>query len=128
MVTILMVDDDESTQLELYKEVLSIDYHVLTAQSVGEAITILANEQVDAVGCDFNLNDGSGLEVLNWIGRHRPQLLACTVLITGDLAPSIKRRDISFLYKPVPIDTLLDFFDAWFAEQKTADRKARHVA
>ncbi len=116
---ILMVDDDP-TQLELYEEVLSLDYHVFVAHSVAEALKLLANEQVDAVGCDYNLNDGSGLQVIEWIEIHRPELLASTVLITGDLNPSIKRLGVSLLHKPVPIDALLDVFDAWLVAKDEA--------
>jgi len=114
---ILMVDD-EPIQLKLYQELLSLDYHVIVACSVTEAIHLLESEQVDAVGCDYNLNDGSGLQVVSWIENHRPELLAYTVLITGDLVPPIKRGGVPLLYKPVPIDTLLDVVDSWFVEQK----------
>jgi len=113
MATILMVDDN-NILLELYREVLSPDFHVLTACTVAESITLLTGEQVDAVGCDYHLGDGLGLDVVAWIAAHQPDLLATTMLISGDASPPMRGFDIKLLYKPVPIDTLLKVFDAWF--------------
>lgn len=112
MTTILMVDDN-NILLELYREVLSADFHVLTACTVAESITLLT-DQVDAVGCDYHLSDGLGLDVVTWIAAHQPDLLAKTVLISGDTTPPMRGFDIKLLYKPVPIDTLLEVFYTWF--------------
>jgi len=112
MSAILMVEDDP-IQMDLYLEVLSPDYHMLTAHSISDAISAIADHAVHAVGCDYHLIDGSGLELVAWIDTHRPELLARTVLITGELTPPLNGHDVRLLYKPVPIDTLLGVFEAW---------------
>lgn len=117
MATILMVDD-EPILLDLYHDVLEPDHQVLLAGSVGEAIRILADQEVDAVGCDYHLGAGSGADVVAWIRAHRPNLLARTIIISGDEAPSVDGDGVLLLYKPVPIETLLEVFGAWFTGVK----------
>jgi len=107
-----MVDDDRLL-LDLYYEVLSEDFNILTAYSVATAIEVLATGQVDAVGCDYHLNDGSGLDIVEWIAAHQPELLKKTLLISGELKPPTHGFNIQCLYKPVEMETLLETFDAW---------------
>jgi len=113
MATILMVDDDAGL-LDLYREVLSDDFEVLTACTVAEGAEVLAGGQVDAVGCDYYLNNGCGLDLVAWIATHCPDLLAKTVLISGELSPPMCGFKVRCLYKPVPMDELLGVFNAWF--------------
>jgi len=108
-----MVDDDADL-LDLYREVLSGDFHVLTACSVAEATGLLASGGVNAVGCDYHLRDGSGLDVVAWIAIHCPDLLQKTTLISGDESPPMYGFNIRCLYKPVPMEDLLNLFWAWF--------------
>jgi len=112
MPTILMVDDDPIL-LDLYYEVLSEGFNILTACSVATAIEVLATGQVDAVGCDYHLNDGSGMDIVEWIAAHQPELLNKTALISGELKPPTHGFNIQCLYKPVEMETLLETFDAW---------------
>jgi len=112
MPTILMVDDDRLLR-DLYDEALSADFKVLTAHSVATAIEVLIADQIDAVGCDYRLGDGSGLDIVEWIAAHQPELLDKSVLISGELKPPTRGFNIQCLYKPVPMETLLDTFDAY---------------
>jgi len=105
--------DDNAELLDLYTELLSDDFEVLTAHSVGEATTLLTGKQVDAVGCDYHLNDGCGLDVVAWIAIHNPDLLQKTALISGDPSPQLHGFNIKCLYKPVPMDELLELFYTW---------------
>ena len=113
MTTILMIDDDELL-LELYSAALSDNFHVLFARTVAEAIELLATEKIDAVGCDYHLsNDELGLDVIAWISTHCTDLLAKTMLISGELSPPMQGFNVQCLYKPVAISELLGVFHAW---------------
>lgn len=118
-----MVEDDP-VQLDYYSEVLSDDFEVLTATTIAEAIAMLDSGQFNAVGCDYRLNDGSGLEILSWIAAHEPELLHKTVLISGEAAPQINGLNVQCLQKPVTIDTLLETFSAW---HQALDGDQHHV-
>jgi len=113
MTTILMVDDDDLL-LELYSVVLSDDFHVLTARTVAEAIELLTAGQVDGVGCDYHLSNELGLDVIAWISTHCTDLLAKTMLISGELSPPMQGFNVQCLYKPVSMDELLAVFHTWF--------------
>jgi len=117
-----MVDDDRLL-LDLYCEALSDDFNILTAYSVATAIEVLATGQVDAVGCDYHLGDGSGLDIVEWIAAHQPELLNKTVLISGELKPPTCGFNIQCLYKPVPMETLLETFDAWTTTTNTTNHE-----
>jgi len=112
MTTILMVDDDD-VLLELYSAALSDDFNVLTARTVAEGIEFLAAGQVDAVGCDYHLRNELGLDVVAWIDANRADLLAKTMLISGDLSPAMRGFDVRCLCKPVPMEVLLNIFYTW---------------
>ncbi len=114
MPTILMVDDD-TILLDLYREVLLPDFSVLTACTVDEAIELLAGEPVDAVGCDYHLGNGLGLDVVAWIAAHSPGLLEKTMLISGVDAPPMHGFHVRCLYKPISMGELLDIFHAWLS-------------
>ncbi|MDQ6955578.1 MAG: response regulator [Mariprofundaceae bacterium] len=120
MTTILMVDDDDIL-LELYSEVLSEGFHVLIARTVAEAIELLTIEKVDAVGCDYHLGHELGLDVVAWIDSYRNHLLATTMLISGEPFPAMRGFHVRCLYKPVPMDELLNVFYTWFAPVTKGD-------
>jgi len=125
--TILIIDDDADL-LDLYKEVLSEDFHVLTACSVAEANALLAVRQVDAVGCDYHLGDGCGLDVVAWIATHCPDLLQTTALISGETKPPLHGFNITCLYKPVPMEELLELFSAWLSPNNGDSSHVAHSA
>ena len=113
MATILLVDD-EPVLLDLFHEVLEDMHRVRMAGSVGEALRILGRETVDAVLCDYRLVDGTGADVLDWIRRHRPGLLARTALLTGVEASGVDKRSVLVLRKPLPMERLIEVVEDWF--------------
>jgi len=127
MTTILMVDDDPLL-LDLYLEALSDDFNILTAYTVAKSIDLLATGQVDAVGCDYHLSDGTGLDLVEWIAAHQHKLLKKTILISGELEPSTGGFNIQCLCKPVPIETLLETFYACCASTNDGQNGGAHVA
>jgi len=109
-----MVDDDPAL-LEMYVEVFDPYYAVLLAGSVGQAIEILENQHVDAVGCDLHVGVGEGRDVLDWIGRNKPELLKKVVLISGDKLTDLSDLEVLVLFKPVQIPTLLETFEQFLS-------------
>ena len=66
MIQLLLVDDDRSF-LEALSSILKQDFQVSTATGVADAKQVLMAEGVDAVCFDFNMRDGTGLELLEWL-------------------------------------------------------------
>ena len=111
-----MVDDDLAL-LDLYEAVLEPDYTVLLADNVRQAIEILSKQHVDAVGCDLHVGIGKGLDVLNWIGRNKPDLLKRTVLISGDTLKDSSALGVQTLLKPVEISKLEEIFNQFLGTE-----------
>ena len=66
MIRLLLVDDDNSF-LEVLSSGLKKDFQVSTATGVADAKQVLVSKAVDAVCSDFNMRDGTGLELLEWL-------------------------------------------------------------
>ena len=122
-----MVDDDPCL-LELYREAMSGDFNILTTSSMATSIGLLSTSQVDAVGCDYHLGDGCGLDIVEWIAAHQPRLLNKIALISGEVAPPTNEFNIQYLYKPVPMEILLETFNAWTTSTKDGQDSATHAA
>ena len=78
--SVLAVDDDPDI-LTLLRAQLGTDFTILTATTVKEAHTALARRSVDVVLSDFQLPDGTGVELLDWVRRNMSR--TARVLLTG---------------------------------------------
>ena len=63
MKTLMLVEDDRDF-LQLLSSVLKKDFQVYEATGIMEALKILQTVQVNAICSDFNMRDGTGLELL----------------------------------------------------------------
>ena len=104
--TILMVEDDEIL-LEFFEAVLSLDYRILTSDTIEQAKEILASETVDALFCDLRLGKSSGLELLSWVQENKPDLLSRTTVLSGERISRPGGFDVPVVTKPVEPDTRL---------------------
>ena len=66
MKRLLLIDDDRDF-LQLLSSVLQQDFQVYEAEGVAEALKILDSVPVHAICSDFNMRDGTGLELLEKI-------------------------------------------------------------
>ena len=98
--TVLLVDD-EPTFLEPVAEVLSLDYQVVTAGSVDDAIRALEVGTVDVVMTDFRMSPKNGIDLL----RHMQQTghPALKLLVTANKAPALAESS-----GQVKIDEIVD--------------------
>jgi CheY-like chemotaxis protein len=77
------VVDDEPRSACVIAELLS-SHHVTLAHSGREAITRLdGNTAFDAIVCDLQMNDGTGIDVYEHIVAHAPTLAERVIFMTG---------------------------------------------
>lgn len=69
MKKILIVEDD-TTLLKLLADVLSKQFQIYEACKVKEALNNLEENTVDLICSDYNLPDGTGLELLEQLCRN----------------------------------------------------------
>lgn len=76
----ILIVDDNTEFLQTLSTVLSGDFDTIKAKGVKEALDILQKITVDAVCSDFNMEDGTGLDLLEIIrqqGLKTPFLELC---------------------------------------------------
>ncbi len=110
---ILIVDDSDQIRF-LLQEVFEMEGASVTTASGGqEAMDLARFSDFDLVLLDLIMPRPNGMDVLEFLHSARPELLECTLLLTGDrydtshvgLGPDL---DIPAVYKPFEISHLRD--------------------
>lgn len=97
----ILVVDDNTEYLQILSSVLSSDFDTIKATGVKDALDILQAITVDAICSDFNMKDGTGLDLLATI--RQKGLKTPFLLISGDdnrtLEQKVKLYDGDFCCK-----------------------------
>lgn len=83
---ILIVDDNYDMLELLQRNLRSLNFHTYKAASVTEAMNVLQYSPVDLLITDLQMPGGNGLELLEYVNVHFPQMPS--LVITG--FPSVK--------------------------------------
>ncbi|MEC9255510.1 MAG: response regulator, partial [Pseudomonadota bacterium] len=78
---ILLVDDEENILKSLTRSLGRLDVDITTASSVGDALYILENTDVDLVISDMRMPGADGAELLKTVAEKSPHTLR--FLLTG---------------------------------------------
>jgi putative nucleotidyltransferase with HDIG domain len=113
---ILLVEDDDFFRPTLEESIQAAGYEVRGVPGGAEAQSILGLETFDAVVSDINMPGVNGVQLLNWIKRHRPLPV---ILMTGfaDLAETLDAHEsgaAGFLTKPFRKEELIAAIAACF--------------
>jgi len=105
---LLIIDDDFAVQQLLHRYLSHQKYHVQTAGTGADALSILEVFQPDLVILDINLPDMNGLSLLQKIQRYTaPMILILTSLTTqDDKIRSFSQGADDFLLKPFDLEEL----------------------
>lgn len=75
MKNILIIDDNVVAQEIIAEEVIEkYELTVFLASNIEEAITLLKNELIDFIVCDYEMPDGKGTEVLDYLIKNLPNI------------------------------------------------------
>ena len=83
---ILLVDDSESDRGTYRRYLLDnggCDYEILEAETLEEGLELLRSQSSDLVLTDFNLPDGSGLELLTLLRENNREKNLPVIVMTG---------------------------------------------
>ena len=86
----ILVVDDNTEFLQTLSTVLSGDFDTIKATGVKEALDILQAVTVDAVSSDFNMKDGTGLDLLEIIRQQG--LKIPFLLMSGDDSRALEQK------------------------------------
>ncbi len=108
-VKILVVDDDDNLR-ETLSELLELEgYDVYQAGSAKECMVLVSNDFFNIILMDYNLVDGTGLEVVNKIRlfNTESQIIMITAHASlNTVVKAIQESVYDFLIKPVDFDYL----------------------
>ena len=119
--TVLIVDDEAAPRAAL-TQILSHDFHILTAENARAALAVLDDHGVDLVTLDLKLPDCSGSDLLNDIKRTHTEIEVIMVTAYGSLQSAmdcIRHGAAGFLLKPFNASELLTI------SLQTAQKKLR---
>jgi DNA-binding response OmpR family regulator len=84
---ILVIEDEPSVAAFMRTALERKGYDVVASPSAAEGLRLLATSDFRGVVSDFRTPGGiNGADLHDWVRRHRPELAARIVFITGDTA------------------------------------------
>ena len=86
----ILIVDDNTEYLQILSTVLSGDFDTIKATGVMDALNTLQTIAVDAICSDFNMKDGTGLDLLETI--HQKGLKTPFLLISGDDSRALEQK------------------------------------
>lgn len=106
--SILLVEDHEDTRRALGRLLGDAGFHVDCAQSVCTAFAAARARRYDVLLCDLTLPDGTGHDLLDQLGEHRPhRVIALTGSDPQMLHPTRAKFDVH-LIKPIDLKVLTE--------------------
>ena len=127
METVLIVEDDRvyarATTNWLVKNGINARYVL----SVDNAKEFLDNHDVDLVLSDFRLDNGNGMELLEWMNTHGYRIPFLIMTGYGDIpgaVEAVKKGAVDYLPKPVQTEKVLDIIRKAL-ERKRGDGNTR---
>ncbi len=124
---VLCVDDDVQVRALIKRVVLTAGYDCVGVGSVDDARQLLVQEDFSVVLCDIGLPGRSGLELLDELGRTRPDI--ATVMVTGHdhvgiVEAALKLGAYGYVTKPFAAnDLMIDISNALHRRRFEAERR-----
>ena len=97
----IMIVDDEPVNLRTLERLFRQDYHVVTAQSGAEALTLLDQHDVALLISDQRMPQMTGIELMKRTVALRPQMVR--ILLTGytDVSALVEAINCGLVYRYV---------------------------
>lgn len=107
--TVLIVDD-ESDILELLElTLLRMGLESQRAMKVADAIILLQTNHYDLCLTDMRLSDGTGIQIVQYIGQHCPEVPVAVITAYGsteNAVAALKAGAFDYIAKPVSLEQL----------------------
>ena len=107
---VVLIVDDEADILELLElTMLRMGLNVARAMRVNDAIALLKEGDFSLCLTDMRLPDGEGLEVVRYIGEHRPDIPVAVITAHGNTenaVAALKAGAFDYINKPVTLEQL----------------------
>ncbi len=107
--SLLIVDDDKPFLQRFARAMESRGFDVKTAESVAEGLAQVASSPPAFAVVDMRLDDGNGLDVIEYIRARRPEARAIILTGYGNIATAVtavKLGAVDYLSKPADADEI----------------------
>ena len=129
---IVLIVDDEADILELLElTLLRMGLESQRAMKVGEAIALLQANHYDLCLTDMRLPDGTGIEIVQYIEQHCPELPVAVITAYGsteNAVVALKAGAFDYIPKPVSLEHLRALVkSALSVSEKSAPENRQHT-
>ena len=105
--TILLVDDEQNTREALSIALGREGYIIIPASNGGEGMKLLEKEPVDLIITDLMMPGVSGMDLLDFARKHRPEVMV--IMMTGYASvetaiTAMKNGAFDYITKPIKLD------------------------
>jgi two-component system response regulator AtoC len=105
--TILLVDDEQNTREALSIALGREGYNIIPASNGGEGMKLLEKEPVDLIITDLMMPGVSGMDLLDFARKHRPEVMV--IMMTGYASvetaiTAMKNGAFDYITKPIKLD------------------------
>lgn len=110
MSNVLVIDDEKSILASISRDLQDENYKIFLSETAIEALSIIDNNEIDLVLCDYKLTNTNGAELLNIISKKNPYITR--VILTGYYDNNIINDAINkagvykFITKPWDVEEL----------------------
>ncbi len=112
---ILVVDDESSIRIALFRALEKRGHQILTANTMAEAENLASSEQgLDVILVDMRLPDGDGMELMNRLQKAHSNCQAIMMTGFGTIQTAVeatKRGAFHFVTKPFNIEEVVTLVD-----------------
>lgn len=111
----LLIVDDEAIAIEGIKvnvnwELLKFE-HIYEANSMQQAMSLLAAMDVDVMLCDIEMPNGSGLDLIEWVKTHYPEIVCIILSCHGEFdfaRQAVSLACLDYILKPATPEALME--------------------
>src|SRR5690554_5741517 len=120
--TALIVDDEPDIRDLLEITLTRMGIETLTAPDITSALKLLEKHSPQLCLTDMNLPDGNGIELVQWIQKHKPATPVAVITAYGSMdtaIESLKAGAFDFVSKPVELSRLRELVNSALKLTKT---------
>ena len=129
--TVLIVDDEADILELLELTLIRMGLESQRAMKVADAIKLLESNQYDLCLTDMRLSDGTGIEIVQYIGQHCPELPVAVITAYGsteNAVAALKAGAFDYIPKPVSLEQLRALVkSALSVSDKTSSGNSQHT-
>jgi len=109
-IKVLVVDDEETVRILLQRVLQAAGYDAVIAADGEEALSVIANGDIDVVLLDINMPGLSGMDVLGKISTDWPNVCVIMVTAVADVQTAVATMKLGaydYITKPFDRDEML---------------------